>query len=804
MKISLNWLKNYIPIHVEAAELAERLTMTGLEVEALYDRFSDLAQVVAGRVTDIQPHPKAQKLKCCRVDIGEATLSVICGAPNVAVGTKYPCALPGARLPGGTTVTQTTIRDVSSEGMLCSEAELKLGTDGDGLMPLDPAVAEGTPLTRALGLSDIVLEIGLTPNRPDCLSFIGIAREVAALTGGALTLPAIEPPQPGGPIEALTSVTIEAPQLCPRYSARMITGITPAPSPFWLQDRLLSIGLKPINNIVDITNFVMMETGQPLHAFDFDRLAGQRIVVRTAAAGQAFTTLDDKTHQLSGETLMICDAEKPVAVAGVMGGANSEISDTTSRVLIESACFNPVSIRKTAKRLGANTDASHRFERGVDPEGTLFALERCARLMAEISGGTLVAGLIDEYPAPMENRPIALNTGKTNQHLGTALTQEEMKGFLQSVDFTVSVKDADNLTVQPPSFRMDVSRPEDLMEEVARLWGYNHIVTTFPKISAQTRLPERALGLKETLKDLICGFGFTEAINYSFTAKSSCDRLELPPEDAGRRMIDILNPLSEEQAVMRTSLLPGLLEAMHKNLAHQIKDLKLFEIGKIFLNKGPDSLPEETEILAAIWTGARMPATWQTKAHPCDFYDLKGVAEALMASLYLDTAAFSPLDGSEPGYTRPGHSARIWINDTDIGLIGEVHPKVLKNFDLKQTAFFLELNLHRLLPLIPEVTAFTPLPKFPPVSRDITLIVDQSVPAGDIMACIHEAREPLLENAHIFDLYSGTPIPEGFKSISVRLTYRSSTETLADQTVNRIHEYITEKLLKQFNASLPA
>jgi len=804
MKISLNWLKTYISTDIAPTELAEGLTMTGLEVEALFDRFAELEAVVVGRVIDIQPHPKADTLKCCRVDVGSATISVICGAPNVAIGGKYPCALPGARLPGGLTVAKTTIRDTTSEGMLCSENELQIGNNGQGLMQLDPDTAEGVPITQALSLSDMVFEIGLTPNRPDCLSFFGIAREVAALTGQALALPEIELPQPGEAIHELTSVTINAPQLCPRYAARLLNGIQPAPSPFWLQDRLLSIGLKPINNIVDVTNFVMMETGQPLHAFDFDRLAGQRIVVRTATAGEAFTTLDAKSRKLNAETLMICDAEKPVAVAGVMGGENSEISETTSRVLIESACFDPVSIRKSAKRLGINTDASHRFERGVDPAGTVYALERCAQLMVEITGGTLVDGAIDEHPLPFESRPIELNTEKTNRHLGTSLTRAEMKGFLESVDFSVRQTDESHLSVLPPTFRVDVSRPEDLMEEVARLWGYNNIVTTFPKISAQSRIPERALALKETIKNLVSGFGFIEVINYSFTARVSCDRLALPADDAGRRLLDILNPLSEEQAVMRTSLIPGLLESMNKNLAHQIKNLKFFEMGKIFLSNGPDRQPEETEILAALWTGTRIPATWQTKAEPCDFYDLKGVTESLLASLYIDSVTFEALAADAGGSYRPGYSARIWVKDTEIGLLGEVHPEVLKNYDLKQKAVILELNLHRLLPLIPEVTAFSPIPKYPAVSRDITLIVGRDVQAGDIVTRIQEIEESLLENIHIFDLYSGTPIPAGNKSISLRLTYRSSTETLADQTVNRIHEYITQHLLKQFNASLPA
>jgi len=804
MKISLNWLKTYIPFDIDPADLAEHLTMTGLEVEALYDRFQYLDDIVIGRVADIQSHPKADQLKICRVDVGEATISVVCGAPNVKVDEKYPCALPGARLPEGLTVEKTKIRGADSEGMLCSEGELDLGRDRSGLMKLDGGIVEGTPIARALGLSDIVFEIGLTPNRPDCLSFIGVAREVAAITEKPLILPEVPQLENSGQIDKFTSVTIKDPQLCPRYTAGLLREIKVAPSPFWLQDRLRSIGLKPINNIVDITNFVMMETGQPLHAFDFDRLADHRIVVQTATSGDLFTTLDGKEHKLTADTLMICDAEKPVAVAGVMGGENSEISDSTSRVLLESACFNPVSIRKTAKRLGANSDASHRFERGVDPEGTVYALKRAAGLMAEVSGATLINGLIDEHPIPSEPQAIELNATKANHHLGTNLSPAEMQGFLESVGFAVSRLDAQDLSVVAPTFRVDVSRPEDLMEEVARLWGYNNILTTFPKTSTQSRLPERALSLKETIKNQMAGFGFSECINYSFTAKDACDRLRLTADDERRRMLDVQNPLSEEQAVMRTSLVPGLLEAMGKNLAHQVKHLKLFELGKIFLSHGQDRLPEEVEILSALWTGFRTPATWQTKPEPCDFYDLKGIAEALLASLYLNNSEFQPLPPEACHYLRPGHSARIRTKDTEIGRIGEVHPQVLQSYDLKQTAFILEIHFDRLLPLIPEVKAFSPLPKFPAVSRDITLILDNSVLAGDIEDSVHELDEPLLENAYIFDLYSGDPIPEGKKSISIRLTYRSSTETLSDRAVSRIHGNITDHLIKTFNASLPA
>ena len=640
MKVSLNWLKQYVPVDIPATELAEKLTMAGMEVESVTERFQYLDAVVVGKIIDIAPHPNADKLRLCQVSIGEQIISVVCGAPNAAAGMKVPCALPGAVLPGGLAVKKSTIRGETSAGMLCSETELELGLDTSGLMILSDDLDEGVCLNTALNLSDTVLEIDLTPNRPDCLSFIGIAREVATMVNHPISLPEINLPPASGQISDHTSVTINNADLCPRYSARLITDLIVGPSPFWLQDRLLSIGLKPINNIVDITNFVMMEQGQPLHAFDFDRLAENRIVVRTAQDKEAFTTLDGKERLLSDEILMICDGEKPVAVGGVMGGMNSEIENTTTRVLLESAYFNPISIRKTAKKLTLNTDATHRFERGVNPDGTVTALNRAAQLIAEIGNGHLVDGIIDEHPLPSSANAISLSVVRTNKHLGTDLNQTQISDFLQSVEFNVEIKDEDTLSVLAPSFRVDVSRPEDLMEEVARLWGYNNIKTTFPKISGVTNLPNQSSQIKDQIKNVMIGYGFSESITYSFIGKDACDRLNLDEKDERRKMLNILNPISEEQSIMRTSLVPGLLEAMHRNLSHQIKNLKFFELGKIFISNGQAQQPTETEMLAGLWTGVSADITWHTKPVSCDFYDLKGVLEDFFHFFKMDQIIF--------------------------------------------------------------------------------------------------------------------------------------------------------------------
>lgn len=803
MKVSLNWLKQYVSIDIAASELADRLTMTGLEVEAVVDRFEYLNNVLVGRISVIESHPNADNLKLCHVDIGGRTIPVVCGAPNVEINMKVPCALPGAVLPSGATIQKNTIRGLVSEGMLCSEAELDLGSDKSGIYVLSPDLMEGIPLSKALNLSDTLFEIGLTPNRSDCLCVIGIAREVAALLNTPLRLPEISLPQSAGKISDLASVTIDNSEFCPRYAARLVTDITVAPSPFWLKDRLIAAGLKPINNIVDITNFVMMELGQPLHAFDFDRLAESRIIVRTAHEDEIFTTLDGKERRLTRETLMICDGQKTIAIAGVMGGENSEIENATTRVLIESAYFNPVSIRKTAKRLGLSTDASYRFERGVDPEGTLTALNRAAQLMADIGQGHLIDGFIDAYPNPVSGREILLSVSHTNRHLGTQYNPSEITHYLESIQFKVKQKNEDTLSVIPPTFRVDVSRPEDLMEEVARLWGYNKISMTFPPISAGIGLPKKQIEIKEKIKNLMSGMGFTESIHYSFIGKSCCDRLELAAGDERRRMLDVLNPLTEDQAVMRTSLIPCLLESVNRNHSWQIKNLKIFELGKIFISNGQDLQPTEIEMLAGLWTGARSDPTWHGKPEPCNYYDLKGTVELLLDCLGVANLLFTRLPEQSCSFTKFHHSAQIMAGEKRIGLIGEIKPSVIKNFALKQPVFVFEMDVSSLTPLLPETIFFTSLPRFPAVERDVTLIVDNNVQAGDIIKQVESYQEDLMENITVFDVFSGVPIPMGKKSVSLRMTYRSSMETLLDKQVNIIHQQITDRLVTEFNASLP-
>jgi len=807
MKVSISWLKDYTSIEMDPAGLADALTMAGLEVESVTNRYGYLNSVVVGRIDEINPHPNADKLKICRVSIDDRQFSVVCGAPNVKTGMLAPLALPGTVFPDGSVLENTVIRGEPSEGMLCSEAEICLGADKSGIMTLASSLKIGAKLEIALGLADTAFELDLTPNRPDCLSVIGIAREVAAIQNTALTYPDYTLADEKDSLSALTSVTIEAPDHCPRYAARLVENITIEPSPFWLKDRLLSVGLRPINNIVDITNFVMMETGQPLHAFDFDRLAENRIVVRTAHAGETFTTLDNKEHPLGSEMLMICDGEKAVAIGGVMGGLNSEIEPETKRVLIESAYFSPNSIRKTSKALGLSTDASHRFERGIDPQGTIAALNRAARYMLEIGRGRLIDGIIDAHPKPQKSKRLVLSTKQTNRLLGTQLTRDEIGKLLDSLEFEVKPqKDEtrkDALIVQAPSFRVDITRPEDLMEEVARRSGYNNVPTTFPLMPADARSQSKEIDLRNRIRYVMTGLGFTEAITYSFMSKAACDHLRLKRDDECRSLVDILNPLSEDQAVMRTSIIPGLLETVSHNAAQQIKDLKLFEIGKIFIHTAPDALPDENEMLVGLWTGSRQDPSWHGKETACDFYDIKGTAEGLFHALKLDGIRFTALPEDACTYTRPGHSARIFAGDVSLGIVGEIHPRVLATVDLKQRIFIFEIEVDRLRALISEIIQSQPIPKFPAVFRDITIHISKEIETQKLFDTIADFKQKLVERVDLLDVFGGDPIPPHKKSISMRVTYRSLNKTLVDEDVHDLHKSITDRLVKAFNATLP-
>ena len=811
MKVSLSWLKEYIPVDLDPLEISDRLTMAGLEVDSIENLYDYLDNVVVARINEVKKHPNADKLSCCLVDAGkEELVQIVCGAPNVREGMYVPCALPGAVLPGDLKIKKSKLRGEKSQGMLCSGSELRLAVDASGIMDLEEEHLPGTPLEEALDITDTVFEIDLTPNRPDCLSVIGVAREVGAFTEpkGRVTLPEVSLPEEKMARESIhdfAKVEIVDSDLCPRYSAGLLFDVKVEPSPFWLRQKLESVGLTPINNVVDVTNFVMLETGQPLHAFDFDNLAKGQIIVKRAGKAIDFTTLDDKAHKLESEMLMICDGERPVALAGIMGGENSEISDITTRVLIESAYFNPVSIRRTARKTGIATDASHRFERGIDPEGTVSAMKRAVSLIAEICDASIAQDIIDEYPLQFPSVEIDLNIDALNTRLGTDFSLEIIKGILESVEFDIEKTGDGQVKVGVPSFRVDVIRPEDLSEEVARLWGYNNIKTSYPLVAARGKVLAPLLLLREKIRQAMIGFSFYEAINYNFIHEESCDHLKLAETDKRRSVERILNPISDQMSVLRTSLIPGLLDTMKRNNSQQTDTLNIFEIGKIFFATQKGHLPREKEMVAGLITGNRSDQSWFSKKAGLDFYDLKGVVEGLLDEMFIKEAQFLKIKDDTCPYFEKGFGAIVKVSDLVVGSLGKVDAGVLKNYGLKQDAYVFDFDLGILEEAMPGEVQAVPLPRFPSVSRDMTFIVDKHIEVGVILGQMQEIakKQALIEDIFLFDVFEGKPLKEGKKSLSFRLVYRSATKTLTEKNIKKLHTNLSQTILNEFNADLP-
>jgi len=811
MKVSLSWLREYIPVDLDPGEISDRLTMAGLEVDGVESLYDYLDNVVAARVVEVRKHPNADKLSCCMVDAGGGEpIQIVCGAPNVKQGMYVACALPGAVLPGELKIKKSKLRGEKSWGMLCSGSELLLAGDASGIMDIGEGHLPGTPLEKALELSDTVFEIDLTPNRPDCLSVIGVAREIGAFTEpmGQVKLPGVTLPKEKiveNSIHAYAKVEIADRDLCPRYSAGMLFDVKVGESPFWLRRKLESVGLTPVNNVVDVTNFVMLETGQPLHAFDFDNLAKGKIIVKKAGEAIDFTTLDSKEHKLESDMLMICDGEQPVALAGVMGGENSEISNDTTRVLVESAYFNPVSIRKTAKKTNIATDASHRFERGVDPEGTVFAMKRAVALIADICDASIAEGFIDEYPLKSEPVEISFDTQALNTRLGTDFSSQAIGEILKSVEFGVEETGRDQLRVLVPSFRVDVARPEDLSEEVARLWGYNKIKTSYPLVPARGRVLSPVLLLRERIRQILPGFSFFEAINYNFIHEKSCDRLNLSESDNRRSVETILNPISDQMSVLRTSLIPGLLETMKRNNSQQSDSIRLFEIGKVFFATQKGELPVEKEMVAGLITGNRTEQSWFSKKSSVDFFDLKGVVEGLLDDLMMSDIQFLKVEEGICPYFEKGFGAVVKISDKVVGSLGKIDGQVLKNYGLKQDAFLFDFDLAMLLELMPESIQAAPLPRFPSVSRDMTFIVDKVIEVGAMIGemKVFAKKQSLIEDFFLFDVFEGNPLDGGKKSLSFRVVYRSTTKTLTEKNIKKIHTSMSKAILDRFKADLP-
>jgi len=811
MKFTINWLKEYIDTgDLTPVALADHLTMLGLEVDSVTPVFPELSPLKTAKVLSVEAHPNADKLHLCEVAVGEETFSIVCGAPNVRKDLVTAIALVGTVMPDGTKIKASKVRGIKSFGMLCSERELGLSESHTGIMELPAETDHGIPLLDALGMDDLLVEVDLTPNRPDCASVIGIAREVGSITRTPLTRP----------VESATieysnqhfSVDVEDSELCPRYAARLIKNVTIKQSPWWIRKKLLSIGLRPINNVVDITNLVMMEYGQPLHAFDYDTIEGKQIIVRHPKNNEStFTTLDGEERAIEADMLMICDSKKPIAIAGVMGGLNSEVTEKTTNVLLESACFGAISVRRTARRLKLPSEASYRFERGVDIGGCVVAMERAASLLCEIADGSAVEGGIDWYQGIRPLNSKTLRISRTAALLGIKLNYDKIADVLQSIGMRCKQKDDDTLWVNPPTFRIDIEREADLVEEVARLIGYDNIPTSLPKVSLSYPEQDLKRTLRKHTSNLLVDMGFYEAINYSFVTEKHMSMMQLNEDDNRRKQVQLLNPLSEEQSVMRTMLIPGLLENLKRNINFQRTAVKLFEIGKVFTPQGENEQPIEKERLTCILSGQRFgsASSLYHNDDSVDIFDAKGTTEMLLETLRLygcaqtDSISFRlPVVEEQENFQ---DSDQCLILDSSQGVVGQlsrISQKVAKEFGIKQDVFCIDLDFELLCNLNAASKNFQQLPVYPAVKRDIALLVPAGIKAGDMLDTIRASKEKFIEHCEIFDVYQGKPLDDGMKSVAVSVTYRSPTKTLTEKNVSKTHTKIINTLTSKFNGSL--
>lgn len=800
MKVSFNWLQELVKIGSGPRELAERLTMAGLEVEAVEEVRPPFEpeKVVAGRIMDIHSHPRKGGLSLCQIDLGGPIVPIVCGAQNISVGNLVPVALPGARLADGRHVQEATIHGERSVGMLSSEMELGLGEDSSGVLILNGGITPGGNLVQALKLQDHIFEVAITPNRGDCLSHWGIAREVAAVTGATLRLKAARPREGGAPIQELASVAVDDSDLCPRYAARVIQGVTIGPSPFWIRRRIVLSGVRPINNVVDATNYVLLEMGQPLHAFDYARLGKGRIVVRKAKRGEQIVTLDGVERRLDKGMLVIADAVRPVAIAGVMGGAATEVTGTTRDLLLESALFQPLSVRRTAKTLGLATESSYRFERGVDPEGIVRALDRVAGLIAEVAGGRVARGRFDLRIKRPRPAPVLLRAGRIRQILGTSIPQAEITKILRRVQCGVRRRKATGLAVSPPSHRLDLGREIDLVEEVARLRGFDQIPSTLPRGQVRSAGVSPFLGIEARMRRMLSAWGFQEAVNFSFTHEEAFDKLRLSETDLRRRVVRIRNPLGGE-AVLRSFLLPSLLENLVLNESRGIREVRLFEIARIFRDQPGAVQPVEGRAAGIAVAGERLPVWWGAEWGGVNFYDLKGILEAIgrLFGISVDLRAEKRIP-----FLHPGRQAEILLERQVLGWIGEVHPEVVRSFGLSSGAVGMEIDLDLLDRHRGSAPTFHRLPRYPAVLRDVAVLVPESIPAGEVEAIVRRTGRALVEAARLFDVYRGDPVPEGKKSLAFSIQYRSPDRTLTDGEVATIHGEILQALEKELGAIL--
>ena len=794
MLVSLKWLSQYVDIEgLEPQELAEKITRSGIEVDAVIDRAQGMTNVVVGHVVSKEKHPEADKLNVCQVDVGEESLQqIVCGAPNVDAGQKVIVARPGAKLPGGIKIKKAKLRGQESNGMICSLQEL--GIEGrlvpkayaEGIYVLPEDSVPGSDALELLGLRDTVLELGLTPNRSDALSMLGVAYEVAAILSKDVKLPEISYTASAEKAEDKLKLRVEDTSVNPLYAAKVVKNVKVAESPLWLQHYLMAAGVRPHNNVVDITNYILMEYGQPLHAFDYDKLGTAEIVTRHAAEGEKITTLDDQERTLQAHNFVITNGKEPVAVAGVMGGANSEVSDETTTVVIESAYFAGQSVRRTSKDLGLRSDSSARFEKGVDPNRVIPAAERAAQLLAELAGGEVLEGTVlvdelDKTPARVVVSPDFINT-----RLGMKISLEDMLSILERLKFDVEAANG-LLIIDAPTRRQDIKIEEDIVEEIARMFGYDEIPATLPESGEQVGGLTAYQAKRRVVRNVMEGAGLFQAVTYSLTSAAASQKYALKVEETTK----LLMPMSEERSTLRQSLIPHLVEAAAYNVARQIDSVALYEIGSVFLGQTAEGLPFEEEHLALVLTGKWTDNAWQGEKKPVDFFVAKGIVEAVFAKLGL-AERVSYVKASIDGL-HPGRTAHVLLDGEVVGLIGQLHPAEQKQAGVKET-YVAELNLLAILNASTEELVYTPVPRFPAMTRDIALELDRTKAAGEIVAIIKGAGTKLLKDVKVFDVYEGEKMAPGKKSVAFSLTYFDPERTLTDEEVVTAHNKVLKAL----------
>jgi phenylalanyl-tRNA synthetase beta chain len=801
MRVPLGWLAEWIDLPAPEA-LAEAFTLAGLEVEGIERGGPDLSGLRVGLVLEKKAHPNADRLSLCRVDVGEGeALEIVCGAANVAAGQKVAVARPGTRLPDGKRLERARIRGVESHGMLCSARELGLGDEHAGILVLDPAAPVGAPLDRVVRAGETVLEVAVLPNRGDCLSLLGMAREVRTHFGGEPRLPVCEPVEGPRPAAEDVRVAIEDAEGCHAYVARVVRGVHAGPSPAWLAARLESAGLRPRNVIVDVTNLVMLELGQPLHAFDLARLRGGVVRVRRAGEGEVLTTLDGHERRLGPRDLVIADAEAAIAVAGVMGGANSEVSDATRDVLIESAHFDPARVRHTGRRLGVFSEASLRFERGVDPEGVRRAADRAARLLAELAGGEVCAGVAQAQGRPPERAGVVrLRAAHVNGLLGTALGEAEIADCLARVGVACAARDG-ALACRIPSWRSDLALPEDLIEEVARVHGYGRIAATQPRGALVPGRVPAAWSLAEDARDALRAEGAVELVTLPFLDARDLDALRLAPDDPRRATPRVVNPFVEGEAGLRSTLAPSLLRAARENLKRERDGVLLFEVGRTFRATRPGELPEERLALAALFTEGEPRTPWERGAPPL-FFRARGAAQRALAAL--GRGAPEVRAGADEPWLHPGAAATLAVAGETVGSLGGLHPEVAGRFELDVPAVLLDLDLDRLAALPQRPARYREVSPYPSVRRDLAVLVDGDARAGELLAALRRSGGAELAAVDLFDRYGGPGVPEGKISLAFRLSYQRGDRTLTDEEVTKRVEALVRMLRERFGATLRA